>query len=218
MRNAKKIGVILVCMALLVISTACGSKVEAPDDGPKYGPTDNYTIAVLVLPLPGLRSGWQPLEFSRIYDGFKTQTDAEIVVVAPIDGVKGVWDTAREEVAVNVLYDYNPGDIDALVVIGGNGPGEWLEDIQLQVWLRELAQLDRPMGGVCGGVTILASADLLAGRTVATNSKYRDILIDYGVVYTGEGLEQDGQFWTFSFGEESNFLREFLPVFAGVIE
>lgn len=206
--------VIVICLCLTVLIGCAG--VVSDDIQVDLGPTDEYSIAVLILPFPhDLGKGWQLLEFRRIYEGFRDLTDAEVSVVTPIEGVTGVKDSANQEVPAHLLYDFAPDAFDVLVVIGGSGPSYWLEDADLHSWLSEMGLHGKIMGGVCGGVTVLGSAGLLSGINVATNSKYGDLLTEYGANYTGEGLEWDGQFWTFSFGMENQFLQDFLPILAG---
>lgn len=211
----KTLSILAVCLVFALTISGCSEK--APKE-PVYGPTEGLTIAVLILPRTDLVSGWQLSEFNEIFNGFTDKTDAEVLVVAPVAGIQEVYGAETAGIPVSLLYDYSPEDIDVIVVIGGNGPFFWQKDADLQKWLQDFAATGRPVAGVCSGVTILACADILTGKKATTSPTYEQLLVEHGATYTGEGVQNDGQFWTFRMGEESRFIEEFLPVFAGVEE
>ncbi len=68
------------------------------------------------------------------------------------------------------------GGIDTLLVAGGSGTAEAMQDRALVQWVRDAAPRVRRLGSVCSGSFILAEAGLLAGRRATTHWEWCDTL------------------------------------------
>jgi len=92
---------------------------------------------------------------------------------------------------------------DTLLVAGGIGCDELMQDHKLLRWLREQAKKVERIGSICTGALLLAAAGLLDGKSVATHWAYCDrlakvakharverdaIYVECGRLYTSAGV------------------------------
>ena len=70
------------------------------------------------------------------------------------------------------------GGIDTLLVAGGEGTREAMQDRRLLAWLRRVASRVRRLGSVCSGTFVLAEAGLLDGRRATTHWSVCDLLAE----------------------------------------
>ena len=78
-------------------------------------------------------------------------------------------------VAAHAHYGDLSGEIDTLLVVGGEG-ARTAADPQLLAWLRRTAPRVRRLGAVCTGAFVLAAAGLLDGRRAVTHWQWCDRL------------------------------------------
>lgn len=91
------------------------------------------------------------------------------------------------------------GTVDTLLVSGGAGARQAIDDAALAAWLAREAPLVRRFGSVCTGALLLANAGLLDGRRVTTHWGHVDALaqlapsalIDADAIFI-----RDGRLWT----------------------
>jgi transcriptional regulator GlxA family with amidase domain len=87
------------------------------------------------------------------------------------------------------------GGIDTLLVAGGPGSHNALEDRALLAWLRRMAPRVRRLGAICTGSFILAEAGLLDGRRATTHwalsanfaRRYPRVTVDDDLIFVREG-------------------------------
>lgn len=93
-----------------------------------------------------------------------------IEVVAPEAGPVRMQ-SGLSLVADHAIRDWRwrAGEVDTLVVAGGNGTEHVYADESVRAWIREGAAVVRRVASVCTGTFLLAGAGLLAGRRVTTH-------------------------------------------------
>jgi transcriptional regulator GlxA family with amidase domain len=94
---------------------------------------------------------------------------------ATVSGQPARCDSGLELPAQVALRDLD-GEIDTLVVSGGNGHVNASREPDLLDQLRRLARRSRRVASVCTGATVLAATGLLDGRRVTTHWRYADEL------------------------------------------
>jgi transcriptional regulator GlxA family with amidase domain len=135
----------------------------------------------------------------RDHHGF--QRDAyQIELVAPGAG----W--VETSGGLGLLATRRYGDVrraDTLLIAGGIGHAELMQDQKLLRWIRDQANKVDRIGSICTGALLLAAAGLLDGKTVATHWAYCDrlaavaknsrverdaIYVQNGKLYTSAGV------------------------------
>ncbi|MEM9068121.1 MAG: GlxA family transcriptional regulator [Myxococcota bacterium] len=92
-----------------------------------------------------------------------------------------------------------PRDLDTLVVCGGDGTRDVLEDATFLRHVRRLAGRARRVASVCSGAFLLAEAGLLAGKRATTHwawcealaERHEDVEVDPDAIFV-----RDGRVWT----------------------
>lgn len=75
------------------------------------------------------------------------------------------------------------GDLDLVMVIGGDGVDDACRDARLIAWLRRAARSGARIASICSGSLVLAAAGLLDGRTATTHwSRGRQFEADHPAV------------------------------------
>ncbi|OBJ83262.1 GlxA family transcriptional regulator [Mycobacterium sp. 1245852.3] len=125
---------------------------------------------VVIVGFPGVQS----LDLSGPYEVFAEADAYRVEVAAPQAGSfnaeSGVG--LRADVA---LADVR-GAIDTLIVAGGYGVFDMIEDETFVHHLRRLAAKARRVGSICTGAFALAAAGLLEGRQATTHWRFSDQL------------------------------------------
>jgi transcriptional regulator GlxA family with amidase domain len=137
-----------------------------------------------------------------LYDRF-TALDAvgpyEVLWRVPGARVRWVGAEARPyatdrglELVAQATFDDVPAP-DVLVVPGGTGTLDALEDDRLVEWIRGADATSTWTTSVCTGALLLGAAGLLAGRRATTHWAYLDRLADYGATPTSERVVREGK-------------------------
>jgi len=87
------------------------------------------------------------------------------------------------------------GEIDTLLVVGGPGTRNAVQDQEILAWLRRIAPRVRRLGAVCTGSFILAKAGLLDGRRATTHwawgaelaRRYPRVTVDADPIFVRDG-------------------------------
>jgi transcriptional regulator GlxA family with amidase domain len=87
-------------------------------------------------------------------------------------------------------------DPDVLLVPGGQGTREAMEDAGLLKWVGEVSGTARWTTSVCTGALVLAAAGLLEGRRATTHWLYLERLREFGAEPVAERVVTDGKIVT----------------------
>ena len=134
--------------------------------------TTKRTLGVLLYPDFELLDVFGPVE---MFGSLKDQVT--VVMVAEIAGPVESFQKTK------VLADHGLDDcpkLDLLLVPGGWGTLQQLENERLLSWLRERASEVEILMSVCSGSGILAKAGLLDGRPATTNKQSYDTIVAQG--------------------------------------
>ncbi len=148
---------------------------------------------VIVIAFPGAQS----LDVAGPVEVFAAAGEYAVEIVAPTagavrshSGLTLVTERALAEVS---------GPLDTLVVAGGQGVREVIEDVGVIADVRRLAPSTRRIASVCTGALVLAEAGLLDGRRATTHwgscdvlaQRYPAVRVDPDPIFV-----RDGETWT----------------------
>ena len=107
------------------------------------------------------------------------------------------WDITREgpsyHLASEVAFrDVNPDDYAGLFITGGRAPEYLRYDQHLLAITRHFFDKNKPVASVCHGVEIIAAADVIRGKRVATVAKCALDVQFSGGIFVNEGCVRDG--------------------------
>jgi cyclohexyl-isocyanide hydratase len=158
------------------------STLDAPKEG--VGP-----IAVGMLVYPGV----DQLDFTGPFEVLSRLPDATVEVLwktrDPVRDVRGLLLTPTRTLA-------GCPPLDVLVVPGGYGQQQLMEDAEVLAFLRDRGARARQLVGVCTGALLLGAAGLLRGRRATTHWMSRRFLAALGAIPSEERVVVDGQLVT----------------------
>jgi protease I len=110
----------------------------------------------------------------------------------------------------------DPGDYDGLLLPGGFINPDFLrQSAPAREFVRTFAAAGKPIATLCHGPWVLASADLLQGRTLTSWPGIRDDLVNAGATWLDEELVRDGNLTTSRGPQDmAAFVRGMLDAFA----
>lgn len=118
----------------------------------------------------------------------------------PVTVAAGEWrceGSLGTVVTPHILYrNVNQHDFDALYIVGGVGAKEFSLEITVIDLVKSFAHEGKIIAATDQGVLILAAADLLAGRFVATLAGDQDFVIGKGGRLSRKNLVVDGNIVT----------------------
>lgn len=111
------------------------------------------------------------------------------------------------------IADVNINDYDAVVIPGGSSPENLRLDSNILKFVTEADQGGKPIASICHGPQILASANLLKGRTITSYPPLKDDMVNAGANFKDEEVIVDRNFITSRTpDDEPAFVRELLKV------
>lgn len=111
------------------------------------------------------------------------------------------------------ISDVSAGDYDAVVIPGGSSPENLRLNPDILKFVKELNSTKKPIAAICHGPQILASADLLKGRTITSYPPLQDDMVNAGAKFKDEEVVLDGNYITSRTPkDEPAFVRELLKV------
>ena len=162
-------------------------------------------VAVLVA------DGFEWIELSVPMKALK-RAGATVEVISLHHGkVRGVNLTAptRTVRVDKTIEEANPHDYDALLIPGGFVNPDFLrQSSQARNFVRAFDGTSKPIATLCHGPWLLASAELVKGRTLAAWPGIRDDMVHAGATWLDEPLVRDRN-WITSRGPQD--LGEFVP-------
>lgn len=128
------------------------------------------------------------------------------------------WDITREgpsyHLASNIAFrDVHPQDYLGLFLSGGRAPEYLRYDKDLMHITRHFFQAHKPVASVCHGVEIIAAADVIRGRRVATVAKCEMDVQFSGGTFVNDGCVRDGNLVSGRTWHDNHlFMREFMKM------
>jgi transcriptional regulator GlxA family with amidase domain len=138
-----------------------------------------------------------PFEVFSTADRLRRGTEYDVEIVAP--HTRPVTTNSGLSIVPHRSTRGVRGEIDTLVIAGGSGILEAIEDERLVRWVQRTAARSRRVASVCTGAYMLARAGLLDGRRAATHwasakdlaRRHPAIEVDPESIYV-----RDGNVWT----------------------
>lgn len=116
-----------------------------------------------------------------------------------------------------LLYDIVPEDYDGLFIPGGFiNPDLLRQSLEVRDFVTNFFQSGRPVASLCHGPWVLASAELLKGRTLTSWPGIRDDLVHAGAIWINEPVVRDGNLVTSRGPQDLRpFIQEMISLYAG---
>ena len=126
------------------------------------------------------------------------------------------WTITRESPSYHLaseiaFRDVKPEEYDGLFITGGRAPEYLRYDQDLMRITRHFFATGKPVACVCHGIEIIAAADVIRGKRVATVAKCRYDAEFSGATYVNEGCVRDGNLVTGrTWHDNPYYIREFM--------
>jgi protease I len=130
------------------------------------------------------------------------------------------WDITREgpsyHLAADIAFaEVQPEQYLGLFITGGRAPEYLRYDQHLMAITRHFFTHNKPVASVCHGVEIIAAADVIRGRRVATVAKCAMDVTFSGGTFVNEGCVRDGNLVSGRTWHDNHlFMREFIVMLA----
>jgi transcriptional regulator GlxA family with amidase domain len=141
-----------------------------------------------------LYDGFTALDAVGPYEVMQRVPGAEITWLASEPGLVGT-DTGTLHLHADAAYEDLP-DPDVLIVPGGTGTYDVLEDERLVGWIRRAHETSQWTTSVCTGALLLGAAGLLDGLEATTHWLDMEALERFGARPTGRRVVEQGKIIT----------------------
>jgi deglycase len=121
---------------------------------------------------------------------------AEVVVVGPGDATEHHGKYGYPVTVDKAIAAVDAEDLDALVVPGGYAPDRMRRHAGMVALVREMARRGKIVAAICHGPWMLASAEVVAGKTVTCFFAIKDDLVHAGAIYQDAAVVVDGNLIT----------------------
>ncbi|AWB45687.1 protease [Paenibacillus sp. CAA11] len=158
-----------------------------------------------------LANEFEDSEMQVPYDEVKKAGhEAEIIGLKAGETLKGKQGKAEYK-ADKSIADVKADDYDAVVIPGGSSPENLRQDSSVLDFVKQLNASKKPIAAICHGPQILASAELLKGRTITSYPPLQDDMVNAGADFVDQEVVVDGNFITSRTPkDEPAFVREIL--------
>ena len=130
------------------------------------------------------------------------------------------WDITKESPSYHLaseiaFRDVNPDEYAGMFITGGRAPEYLRYDQHLMAITRHFFEKKKPVACVCHGVEIIAAADVIRGKRVATVAKCQYDAEFSGATFVNEGCVRDGNLVTGrTYRDNPYYMREFIKMLA----
>ena len=142
-----------------------------------------------------VESTYNDLEFW--YPFYRLQeAGAEVVVVGPMGGLVYTGKAGLPVKADAGMGDVSASGCDALIIPGGYAPDHMRRHPQMVKLVRDCVESGKVVAAICHAGWMLASADILQGRTVTSFFAIKDDLVHAGANYIDQEVVVDSNIIT----------------------
>lgn len=156
---------------------------------PTAKPLEGKQIAILAEDLYEDLELWYPLLRLR-------EAGAKTVVVGPGPAKTHASKHGYEVPVDKVVKDVTAADFDAIVIPGGYAPDRMRRHPEMVALVRQAVQSKKVVAAICHAPWVLASADVLQGRTVTGFFSIKDDLVHAGAKFKDAEVVVDGNLIT----------------------
>jgi len=131
------------------------------------------------------------------------------------------WDTYVERPGYGLesdiaIADVDPGDYDAILILGGRAPEFLRHDAKLVEIVRQMNAAGKWILAICHGIQVLVAADVIRGRRVTCYEHVRSEAESAGASYDSKQAVRDGNLVTAQTWESHpDFYREVMSCLRG---
>jgi protease I len=138
---------------------------------------------------------YNDLEFWYPYYRLK-EAGAEVIVVGPMGGMVYNGKAGLPVKADAGMADVIAADCDGLIIPGGYAPDHMRRHPQMVQLVRDCVESGKIVAAICHAGWMLASADVLHGRTVTSFFAIKDDLVHAGATFVDQEVVVDGNIIT----------------------
>jgi protease I len=124
------------------------------------------------------------------------EAGAEVLVVGPGEAAEHRGKYGYPVAVDKAISEVDAEHLDALVVPGGYAPDRMRRHAGMVALVREMAQRGKIVAAICHGAWMLASAEVVAGKTVTCFFAIKDDLVHAGAIYRDAEVVVDGNLIT----------------------
>ncbi len=144
------------------------------------------------------------------------EAGARVVVVGSGTATKYVGKSGTEAFVDAAAGDISSSEFDGIIIPGGYAPDHMRRYKEMVGLVKELYEAGKVVAAICHAGWMLASADILKGRTVTSFFAIKDDLVHAGANWVDQEVVEDGHLITSRKPEDlPAFMRSFIKKLAG---